>query len=68
MPDPSSIQKNSIDLLAKSPLKEQFYWTGDTLLSSFYLHHRQSKDLDFFSDSKFSYHQIINFIKELKKN
>ena len=45
----SSIQKKVLGLFKETPLKEKFYWTGGTLLSYLYLHHRQSNDLDFFS-------------------
>ena len=34
-------------------LAKQFYLTGGTALSEFYLHHRLSVDLDFFSESEF---------------
>jgi hypothetical protein len=33
----------------------------------FYLHHRKSKDLDFFSEKPFTYNQIIGFIRDLKE-
>lgn len=61
------LQKKVLKLFAKSDLKDKFYWTGGTLLSFFYLHHRQSKDLDFFSNKPFDYNQIIAFVRELKK-
>lgn len=60
-------QKKVLNLFAKSPLKDRFYWTGGTLLSARYLHHRRSNDLDFFSDESFTYNQIIGFIRKLKK-
>lgn len=60
-------QKLAIDLLARSPLREIFYWTGGTLLSYHYLHHRESVDLDFFSEKKFSLEEINHFTQELKK-
>ncbi|MBT9171417.1 MAG: hypothetical protein DDT18_01792 [Actinobacteria bacterium] len=60
-------QKQVIDLFKKSPLKNQFYWTGGTLLAVLYLHHRQSKDLDFFSNTRFSSEQLIGFINQIKK-
>ena len=63
----SPIQKRVLDSLSKSFLKDKFYWTGGTLLSALYLHHRQSKDLDFFTDIPFSYNQIISFVRSLKK-
>ena len=68
MSEITTLQKQVLDLFRKSSLKKGFYWTGGTLLSAYYLHHRQSKDLDFFSDSSFSYNQIIPFIRKLKTN
>jgi len=67
MAEIGSLQKRVLDLFSKSHLKNKFYWTGGTALSFFYLHHRQSKDLDFFSDKPFSYDQIIGFVRNLKK-
>lgn len=61
------LQKKVLDLFSKSRLKNKFYWTGGTLLSALYLHHRQSRDLDFFSDKPFPYNQIIDFAQNLKK-
>lgn len=60
-------QKLAIDLLAKSPLREIFYWTGGTLLAYHYLHHRKSIDLDFFSEKKFSLEEVNRFTQELKE-
>jgi len=67
MPEVSFLQKKILDLFSKSDLRETFYWTGGTLLSFFYLHHRCSADLDFFSDRPFNYNQIIGFIRKLKQ-
>ena len=41
-------------ILAKHEIAKRFYWTGGTLLSHYYLHHRKSFDLDFFSDTEFT--------------
>lgn len=60
-------QKKAISLLASSPLKQKFYWTGGMLLSYHYLKHRYSLDLDFFSESKFAFEEINPFIQNLKK-
>ena len=68
MAELTSIQRKVLNLFKKSSLKDKFYWTGGTLLSSLYLHHRQSKDLDFFSNSPFSYQEIISFIKQIKED
>lgn len=67
MAELTSLQKRVLELFSQSHLRYKFYWTGGTLLSLVYLDHRQSKDLDFFSDNPFSYNQIINFIRKLKK-
>lgn len=60
-------QKIALDLLAKSPVRDTFYWTGGTLLAVYYLHHRFSKDLDFFSEKPFNIHEVTKFIEELKE-
>lgn len=48
-------------------LKSQFYFTGGTALSAFYLHHRQSEDLDFFSKDKFNNQIIFTVVEEWSK-
>lgn len=60
-------QKLAIDLLAESSLRDVFYWTGGTLLAYHYLHHRESIDLDFFSEKKFSLEEVNSFTQELKE-
>lgn len=60
-------QKLAIELLAYSPLRSIFYWTDGTLLAYHYLHHRESIDLDFFSEKKFSLEEVNRFTQELKE-
>lgn len=60
------LQKKTLELLARSPLGKKFYWTGGTALAYFYLHHRLSYDLDFFTDKPFSYEELLGFIGNLK--
>lgn len=60
-------QKLAIELLARSPLRDIFYWTGGTLLAYHYLHHRKSIDLDFFSEKKFSLEEVNRFTQKLKE-
>lgn len=43
-------------------LRKNFYFTGGTALSSLYLHHRLSEDLDFFSQEEFDSLAILNLI------
>ena len=48
------LQKFIFDEFSQNPkLNKQFYFTGGTALSAIYLHHRESEDLDFFSESDF---------------
>lgn len=49
---------------------EAFYLTRGTALSAFYLHHRYSEDLDFFTLEKFDSFQLEQILKDLilKKN
>lgn len=60
-------QKKVLGLLAKSPLKGKFYWTGGTLLAYHYFKHRKSEDLDFFCAEEFSFTEVNQFIQDLKK-
>jgi len=39
--------------------RSNFYFTGGTALSAFYLNHRESEDLDFFSEKKFDLQIIL---------
>jgi predicted nucleotidyltransferase component of viral defense system len=45
----TSIQKKFIELFSRIPDQEQFYLTGGTALSEYYLGHRLSFDIDFFT-------------------
>lgn len=43
-------------------LQNQFYFTGGTALSTFYLQHRYSEDLDFFSEQSFDSQDIFDAV------
>lgn len=45
-----------------------FYLTGGTALSEYYLKHRLSEDLDFFSETEFEPDSITPYIKKAQKN
>jgi predicted nucleotidyltransferase component of viral defense system len=46
-------QQKFLSLVVKEPyLLKRFYWTGGTVLSEFYLHHRDSNDIDLFSENQ----------------
>lgn len=56
-----------LDLVGRDQwLCEQFYLTGGTALAGFYLHHRYSEDLDFFSEREFDPQNIRIFLKKIK--
>lgn len=49
-------------------LSKQFYLTGGTALAAFYLHHRYSEDLDFFSEDEIDHLSLNVFFTHLKKS
>lgn len=59
-------QKDVLVLVSNNPLfTKNFYLTGGTALSEFYLHHRMSEDLDFFSEEEFNLSQVQTIIKQI---
>ena len=63
----NKLQSLIIETLADSFLKERFYWTGGTLLAEKYLHHRNSVDIDLFSDKSFLYEEVAPLVKTIQK-
>lgn len=62
-------QKIILDQVKKdSFLTSRFYFTGGTALSSFYLNHRFSDDLDFFSEEKFDNQIILTLMHDWAEN
>lgn len=49
-------------------LLENFYWTGGTVLSEFYLKHRLSEDIDLFSESEVNVLATNSLIEKLRKS
>lgn len=61
-------QEKFLDFVSATPqLGEHFYFTGGTALSKFYLRHRFSEDLDFFSEKEFDVKDITPFLFKAKK-
>ena len=61
-------QKKFLDFFKKSPhLVKNFYFTGGTCLAEFYLKHRMSEDLDFFSENEFITSSISVCLQKAKK-
>lgn len=61
-------QKKFIECVANHlTFKSFFYLTGGTALAAFYLNHRYSEDLDFFSEKEIASLSVVSFVKSLKK-
>jgi predicted nucleotidyltransferase component of viral defense system len=58
-------QKDFLRAFSKSDIKNLFRLTGGTALSAFYLEHRLSEDLDFFSQEKIPFYIVEDFLKSL---
>ncbi len=62
-------QKCLLDKFRKdSFLSSNFYFTGGTALSLYYLQHRESVDLDFFSEKPFALEDVVTKIDSWKKS
>lgn len=57
-----------IELITHNILQDQFFLTGGTALSVFYLHHRKSNDLDLFTLKQIDLSEIDFSIKTIWKN
>lgn len=55
------------ELAKQRDLTKRFYFTGGTALSAVYLHHRESEDLDFFSEGDFSNIVVEQFVEKIAK-
>lgn len=60
------LQKSVFEQITKDPLfPKTFYFTGGTALSAFHLYHRESEDLDFFSEKPFDTEVIIDIMNKI---
>ena len=49
----TTVQRKFLELVLKEQyLLKRYYWTGGTVLSEFYLHHRDSYDIDLFTGNE----------------
>lgn len=58
------LQEEFIYTFSKSPLKNRFFLTGGTALAAFYLEHRYSDDMDFFTEVKIFHYEKIRELTE----
>lgn len=64
----SDNQANLLKILAdKAEIYQRFYLTGGTALAEFYLCHRYSEDLDFFSENEVDARGVFVFLKSISK-
>ena len=65
------LTQNQLLILKKAAenkfIRENFYLTGGTALAGFYLHHRISEDLDFFTEKEFDVSAITVFFQSKDK-
>lgn len=62
----TDIQRNVFSIVAKNAtIRRLFYLTGGTALSGWHLHHRQSDDLDFFTDHDVDLSYITGVVKHI---
>ena len=70
MSHPSILSENQKKLLRflseEKSICARFYLTGGTTLAEFYLHHRLSEDLDFFSEQEFDPQSISVLLKKIQ--
>jgi predicted nucleotidyltransferase component of viral defense system len=60
-------QRKLIEALAKSPIRDSFYLSGGTALAGFYVKHRVSKDLDFFTRSDVPVETLRSFLARARR-
>ncbi len=60
-------QVSFLEAFKNSELSRNFYLTGGTALAAFYLGHRNSEDLDFFSETEVEPLAVQTFLKSNKK-
>jgi predicted nucleotidyltransferase component of viral defense system len=58
----TSAQRLLLDRLSDSELADEFYFSGGSALSAYYLHHRKSLDLDMFSRLRFDPKRVLRFL------
>jgi predicted nucleotidyltransferase component of viral defense system len=61
----TSIQEDFIGALAQTPLRDTFFLTGGTALSAFYLEHRLSLDMDFFTEEEGQVPRVATLLEDL---
>lgn len=61
-------QQQLLKSIGGSPIRDQFYLTGGTALSAFYLHHRYSEDLDLFTADPLAVTRVAPVLQDIAKD
>lgn len=62
------LQVSLLNALGKTHLRDSFYLTGGTALSAFFLQHRFSDDLDFFTGEAGQVARVVPVLEEVSKH
>jgi len=57
----NQFQQSTLKLFRKTSLVKKYYLSGGTALAEFYLHHRYSEDLDFFTSEELDLEELKKF-------
>lgn len=61
-------QQEILTIIASEPyLQKTFYFTGGTALAGFYLHHRESEDIDLFTEKSYDQEFVRNWMEQQRK-
>jgi len=63
----NKFQRTVLFEFKKSSLNKKFYLSGGTALAEFYLHHRFSEDLDFFTQEELDLNELKKFINYVSR-
>src|SRR3972149_338547 len=61
-------QVDVLKILSGEPGFTHFYFTEGTALAEYYLHHRLSEDLDFFSEAEIDHLWLTTLAKKIKSS
>jgi predicted nucleotidyltransferase component of viral defense system len=64
----TEFQQRFLREFSATPLRESFYLTGGTALSAFYLQHRYSEDLDFFTEEPGMVSRVLPVLEKLVRD
>ena len=64
----SEFQTETLSLFKKTPLAKSYYLAGGTALAEYYLHHRKSEDLDFFTQDELSLPNLQKFVGSIQSH